>query len=188
MEGPMTAQEYSDMISRERIAFLEEAKRHRFQYFGCLGTKSIIQYSSDPNIKRHRTNWTAQELYSEKMPRFLRQVAKANQGPVTYLFSIEHGKNGERPHIHFQLGGVAKVSLNSLRRIWTEGMQGGRAEIHYFDSLRESGYTYKDIIGQAAFGSGIDHEQLWDTNVWKRGRTHNSPTQAHLFERFRVAA
>lgn len=139
-------------------------------------------------MKPKRTVWTANELHSEKMPQFLRQVAKANQGPVTYIFAVEHGTEGERPHVHFQLGGVANVSLSSLKNIWIN-MNGGRPAIKVFDSTRDTGYTYKHIVKEQAFKSGEDREVLWDTNLWKWDRWHNSFDQSRKFtERQSLAA
>lgn len=103
-----------------------------------------------------------------------------NQGPITYFFAIEHGHHFDRAHVQLLLGGVAQVPVASIKNIWV-GMNGGRADIHPFNPMRDTGYTYKQIVGQTASRSGVDHEVLWDTNIWKKGRTHNSPEQAEMF-------
>ncbi|MHB1861619.1 MAG: hypothetical protein ACYCVL_01505 [Gemmatimonadaceae bacterium] len=204
------------VLQRDEQAFWEELQNHKFQYFGCLGTKKRREYSPTPEITRnysdnylttlndlgvkhirersgkprvraHYKTCTAQELYAQHMPRFLRQVAKANQGPVSYIYAVEQGTHLERPHIHFELGGVAKVSLSTLQNIW-KNMNGGRSDIVDFDSARDTGYTYKCIIAKQASASGTDYEVLWNTNLWKPGRTHNSPEQAALFRKHSTRA
>jgi hypothetical protein len=212
----MDAQEFTELLANDQRAFCDEAMRNVFQFFGCLGVKAIqvhtpalkithpyrreylsrleelgvpdiAKYSGIQGAEPKHTVWTAHELHSEVMPRFLRQVAKANQGPVTYIYAIEHGMEGERPHVHFQLGGVAKVSLTSLNNIWIS-MNGGRPHIRLFDPSRDTGYTYKYIVAQQAFRSGEDYEVLWDTNLWKRDRRHNSLDQSREFSNRQLKA
>jgi hypothetical protein len=215
-EDEMNNEEYEMMLANDQAGFSDAARRQTFQYFGSLGVKSIREftpalrvmhpYSTDfqrrmqelgvsdistrsgiPNVKQTRKVWSAHELHAEKMPQFLRQVAKANQGPVTYIFAVEHGTESERPHVHFQLGGVANVSLTSLKNIWTN-MNGGRPYIGLFDPMRDTGYTYKYIVAKQAFKSGEDREVLWDTNLWKHDRRHNSLEQSRQFSKRQLMA
>jgi hypothetical protein len=182
----MTNDEYAAMLSRDRKAIHHELSKHTFQYFGSLASKDIPAYSPVPNIRPVRTVWQAQDIMTTHMPHLLRQLAKINQGPISYWFTIEHGYARERPHVHALFGGMARVPGDTIKNIW-ENMNGGSAVVEMFDPLRDTGYVYKQIVGQHSSGSGVTHEVLWDTNIWKKGRTHNTPEQAEMFNRLHRA-
>lgn len=70
------------------------------------------------SLGRHYTYWTGQELHQIYVPRFLRQVARANQGPIRYGFWIEYGDWNGRPHANLALGRVKGLSKKTLANIW----------------------------------------------------------------------
>lgn len=156
------------------------------QHFAHAANKAHPRAKGRPvwaGPERHYTYWTAQELLDVYVPRFLRQVAKANQGPVSYGVWIEHGGLLGRPHAHIHLGGVGKLSAEKLERIWT-AMNGGRAVIRRFDPAKnKNGYSYKFASSEQVDAMGRNHELLSAGNWWKPDRTHNDPEQARLFAR-----
>ena len=122
-------------------------------------------------LGRHYSWWTAQELYDVHVPKFLRQVAKANQGKVTYGVWIEHGKWNGRPHVNLALAGVPRISIAKLSRIW-KAMDGGSAVIRPFDLRKDTGYLWKHAVKEQVDVWGRVQEVLWMSNVWKKDRTH----------------
>jgi hypothetical protein len=117
------------------------------------------------SLGRHYTYWTAQELY-DRLPGFLRQLAKANQGPITYGLYVEHGKWNGRPHVNLALGNVKGLTKRTIHNIW-EGMRGGRTVIRRFDPARDTGYLHKYIGKDQVDINGNEHELLWMANYWK---------------------
>lgn len=123
------------------------------------------------SVGRHHTWWTAQELYDIYIPKFLRQVAKANQAKVSYGVWIEHGKWNGRPHANLALAGLKEISAAKLTRIW-EDMNGGSSEISPFELDRDTDYLWKHAVIEQRDVRGRVHEVLWMSNIWKKDRTH----------------
>jgi hypothetical protein len=195
---------------RHLSACTDAIQAHSFQYFGSLGTKEqwLPGPRHDPKAieralarlhprfhaghkrrlrevsRRGRSYHWDQHQLEQKLKVWLRNLCRINQGPVSYVYAVERGDLFQRPHVHFQLGGVAQLSIECLDDQWT-ALGGGRAEIAVFDPVQDTGYTYKKVADSFSARWFAGDDVLWDTNIFRRDRRHNSKEQAALFAKLR---
>ena len=90
--------------------------------------------------------WSPERLVRALIDRFVRFATKATQGPVPYVYVIEGGALGDRPHAHVLLSGTERLDATRLQAAWPHG----RARVEVYDPEQgAANYLTKEFGGTA---------------------------------------
>lgn len=126
-----TPEEVAKRLKQYRAEFGNWLRRYAWSHWATLTVEK---------------KWSLERLVRELNQRFVRYATRAAQGPVPYVYVIEGGALGDRPHAHVLLSGTERLDATRLQAAWPHG----RARVEVYDPEQcAANYLTKEFGGKA---------------------------------------
>jgi len=126
-----TPEEVAKRLKQYRAEFGDWLRRYAWSHWATLTVEK---------------KWSLERLVRELNQRFVRYATRAAQGPVPYVYVIEGGALGDRPHAHVLLSGTERLDATRLQGAWPHGR--ARVEV-YNPEQAAANYLTKEFGGKA---------------------------------------